>query len=296
MRDRKRSSRHLAMILVGLCSMCSMCIGCLDGSSKRAEAVLRVYRERFDGPTDEFLIYQKTQASLIKSEFVINRALDVNVLADLDVKQLSKELRVHVTETELISVILPVGRRTMKRTEQILNAVVDSYVKEIVFKERMEKTEELTKLRRRYQELYDEIIKKTDEITTLSRRTGALDSKAVQTHREIGKLKLSNLHAQLVRVKLQQIDEAARKTRAGANRSSLQSTILKKITFLEKQIEDQTAELAEDRSMSGDLKLRQFVLDDMRKNIGSLQEKMQKLDVEMDGPQRVAIVQRAVAN
>jgi len=141
--------------------------------SHKSTAYLRVNREAVNGTAGDFMIFKDTQASLLKSEFVLKAAFRSDALSrsDITIQELSANLQVVVNEDELLRVHLTSRGRDKAGTEAILNAVLDAYKSEIVDKERMEKVEQLTKLRQRYQEIYDDIVEQTEAVAAYAVRS-----------------------------------------------------------------------------------------------------------------------------
>lgn len=172
--------------------------------SYRADAVLRVSRELSRGNSSDYMIYKDTQANLVKSNYVLNAALRDPEISQLPMvlydnykrarirksHWLKSAISVNPDDTELIAVSM--RGRHKDHTEKILNKVLQLYEREIVNKERMEKVTTLTKLRKRYQRLFEDIGKKTDEIATLGEQLGATDSRAVIQAQQ---LKINQLNA-----------------------------------------------------------------------------------------------------
>ena len=157
-----------------------------------AESYLKVNRELFEGTANDFMIFKETQGSLLKSTFVVNQALSDNEIQQLPLvrydnfrrprKQratwLSNAINVQVDEDELLYVTMK--GRSKKQTEQVLTAVLDAYQKEVVSKERLAKVEELSRLRKRYQVVYDRISSETEQIEHLAELVGGLASDAIK--------------------------------------------------------------------------------------------------------------------
>ena len=178
----------------------------------RADAVLRVNRSLSPGNATDYSIYKETQAHLVKSNFVLNAALRDPEISQLPmvltdsfgrrrerlVSWLGSAISANADDTELISVGMKGRHRD--HTELILNRVLDAYEREIVNKERLEKVETLTKLRKRYQVLFDQVRKKTDEISELGERLGATDNQAVIQQQQLNISQLNQNQRQLERV------------------------------------------------------------------------------------------------
>ena len=157
-----------------------------------AEAYLQVNREMFQGTANDFMIFKETQGSLLKSTFVVSRALSDPEISEMDLVRnndhgwarkrpatwLSGAIQVTMDEDELVYVTMK--GRDKKQTEKVMNAVIDAYKAEVVTKERMQKVEELSKLRARNQKVQDTIASETDAIRKLAEAVGGMSSAAIQ--------------------------------------------------------------------------------------------------------------------
>ena len=194
----------LPALLTGLC-LATLLAGILWFAipvTYTAEAYLQVNRELFRGTANDFMIYKETQASLLTSTFVVNKALSDNEIQQLPIVTtdnlgqprkrpatwLSDAISVLVDEDELLFVTM--RGRHKEQTEKVLDAVIKAYESQIVNKERLEKVEELSRLRKRYNTTYEEIVKISDEIKHLAETVGGFESESI-------KRELSLMHEEL---------------------------------------------------------------------------------------------------
>lgn len=204
----------LPALLTGIClsTLLAGLLWYLIPVNYTAESYLQVNRELFQGTASDFMIFKETQGALLRSTFVVNRALSNNDIQQLSIvkydhfgrprKQpatwLSNAIKVQVNEDELLYVTM--RERNKGETEIVLKAVIEAYKKEIVSKERLEKVEELRKLRERYQEVYDAIVDETDEIRTLAERVGGLESDTIKREQQMKLDELRQVHAEADRI------------------------------------------------------------------------------------------------
>lgn len=186
----------------------------------KAEAVLRVSRELSQGNSADFMIYKETQGGLIKSPFVINAALRDNDISQLPMvltdswgrrrkkpeAWLAGAISVTPDESELLWISMT--GRDKQQTEKILEKVIEAHQTEIVNKERLEKVDTHTKLRKRYVKLFGDIKKKTDEVNQLARQLGAVSDQGTSqkqtliisqlnmAQREVDRMRMLLLEAQ----------------------------------------------------------------------------------------------------
>lgn len=304
---------HVSSLLVTLL-FGSLILGC-NGSKQIATAYLRVNREKFDGTSSDFMIYKETLAGLLTSQFVLQMALKTQGLPkDLQLENLKGRLKVTVAEDELIYVTLrKQAKWTKPETERILNAVLESYVSNVVNKEQLEKVEQLSKRRKRYATIYQRIVKDTEEIASLARHLSGPDYSDTEKSRGLGLHRLRTLQNRLIDLRLAQI--AAREnaksastpnpstddaTESESDESTSVSTTNKadkvmqaQIAFLENQIQEVQEKLSPGNLDSGELRARQVALDALMKDLAPLQEQMNQLEIELDEGPAVQIIQDA---
>ncbi len=166
-----------------------------------AQALIRVRREnkeifsrsqtRYDDLRD-YETFKKTQAALIKSTFVVQSALRKEEIGQLPMVKaeedpaswLADELRVSNPED---SEILSVSLRGENREEirKLVNAVVESYVEEIVQAERDNDLERLRILKNSYRSNVTDVKELQETISTLSKEVGSLSSESVEVVHQI---------------------------------------------------------------------------------------------------------------
>jgi capsular polysaccharide biosynthesis protein len=190
--------------------------------SYRADALLKVNRDQKKGNASDFMIYKETQAHLIKSNFVVTAALRDNEINQLPmvksdsrgfarkqpVAWLSGAISVQPGETEIIGVSM--AGRDKAQTEQILDGVIESYLREIINKERLEKVDQLAKLRKRYNTLYQSVSKKTDEVMTYAKTLNAVNSEDVRRNLSMAINRLSGTQNSLDRIQNTAMELSAR--------------------------------------------------------------------------------------
>ena len=190
--------------------------------SYRAEALLKVNRDQAKGNASDFMIFKETQAALIKSNFVVTAALrdnEINQLAMVKsdsrgmarkqpVAWLASAVNVQPSETEIIFVSMQ--GRDKKQTERILDGVIDSYLREIVNKERIDKVDQLAKLRRRYQTTYQMVTKKTDEIIKYGEQLGVTNNQDVMRKLNMSMGRLNGVQQQKDRLESTYMEIMAR--------------------------------------------------------------------------------------
>ena len=168
-------------------------------SNYTATAYLRIDREAVDGTASDFMIFKETHAKLLKSQLVLKTAIRSEDLSqsDVTVQELAASLQVVVDEDELLCLQLPVQGRSHAETVATLNAVLDAYQTEVTDEERTEKVEQLVKVRKRYQKIYDEIVGETNAIKVVAERLGVVDSEVLDEQLQLYQDELREKQLQL---------------------------------------------------------------------------------------------------
>ena len=191
--------------------------------SYTAEAILKFNRDK-KGNASDFMIFKETQAALIKSTFVATAALRDNTINQLsmvkvkhngmrrkpheEVPWLVGAINVLAGEDEIMMVALK--GRDKKESEQILNGVIDAYLREVVNKDRIDKGDQLGKLRRRYQQLKQNVLKKNDDFITYAKSLGAVTSEDVRRQLNVAINRLNAVEEQFDRLRNQQLELQSR--------------------------------------------------------------------------------------
>lgn len=297
---------HLGLLLL-------LCLGtgvatywaCTDRPA--VEAIIRVARLQGAGVHDEtalgYDIYQETQAALITSNFVITGALRDNEVNQLPfiasqadpVDWIASKLQVMRGEkSELIGLRLqiPFGQRgNTQQWELLLDKILDSYLQEIVSKERLDSVAVLTKLRKRYATVFDGVTRKQDEILELEKQLGA--GPQVAWLREHAMQRIERLDAKLLELELQQ----QRTEVLNDENAQVESRVLAaQIKFVTEE-RDSELERADQYGggNSGDVEARKLDLASLRNEMATLRQEMQVLEASIDGPDRVTVIQPATA-
>jgi succinoglycan biosynthesis transport protein ExoP len=153
----------------------------------------------------EYESYRKTQAQLIKSPFVLTSALRRPGIAELptmlqekedQVGWLTRNVQVSAPmESEVIQVRMR-GENASDVT-QIVNAVAQAYLSDIVNKEKADRLERRDTIDRQYKDNMSEVRRRLEEYNNLARTLGTHDSVEVATHRSLLLDHLGTLRGQL---------------------------------------------------------------------------------------------------
>ncbi|MFM9058732.1 MAG: polysaccharide biosynthesis tyrosine autokinase [Planctomycetaceae bacterium] len=152
----------------------------------------------------EYDQYRKTQLQLIKSPFVLNAALrrpNISNLESLrDTKdQLAWLMRRVVVGAPAESEVVQIRMRgeNPREVQQVVNAVTQAYLSDVVSKERTERLARRDMLEKKYKENMAEVRTRLETFNNLARSLGTRDSAEVATQRSLLLDHLGTLRAQL---------------------------------------------------------------------------------------------------
>lgn len=276
----------------------AMASGCTNRNT--AEAYLQINRDLFDGSFEDFQSFTKTQARLLRSDFILNCAVNRAVQSEAIEgtsrqavrDELRKNLRVELPrDAQLILVRFSSTASAPEQIERILDAVIDTYEKEIVNKERLELVEELSRLRTKYQEAYDAVVKEADSVEGMRRKTGSWKTSPTDTiYGEMGKTKLVCLQQTLVDL---QVEKSGMNPETSRSDGSELAKINRKIAYVDRQIEDYAAEQSKPNTLHGTLEARSLVLEGLKDSMSQIQAKKTELEIKLSGRQRIQVIQHA---
>ena len=152
----------------------------------------------------EYEAYRKTQVQLIKSPFVLTSALrrpGISSLSTLNAEDdpvgyLMRNIQVSAPmESEVVQVRM--RGEDAKEVTQIVNAVAQAYLSDVVNKEKSERLNRRDMLERKYKENMAEVRSSLDTYNNLAKTLGTADTAEVATQRSLLLDHLSTLRAQL---------------------------------------------------------------------------------------------------
>ena len=285
-----RSEMSKARLLFpGLLCAFVVTVGCTNKlKDTSATAIIRINRDQFAGSASEFLIYQETLASLLKSQLVANTALRKIGRSDLDAQSIQAAIQAKIQEgSELLTVEMDHARLDLNQTQHVLNQVVEAFFDEVVNKDRLEDVEALSKLRKRYTNIFNQVKKKTDEIGQLSKQLGSSDSSQAQALLAIKIDTLKHIQRRLTDTEMKRAKWKLMKD------DRMIAVAEATIAALESRYETVFAEIQQIGGVSGDLEARKSDLVGLKRDMQKVRESMQQLEVELDGPARVVVIQAA---
>ena len=152
----------------------------------------------------EYEAYRKTQVQLIKSPFVLTSALrrpGISSLSTLSTEDdpvgyLMRNIQVSAPmESEVVQVRM--RGEDAKEVTQIVNAVAQAYLSDVVNKEKSERLNRRDMLERKYKENMAEVRSSLDTYNNLAKTLGTADTAEVATQRSLLLDHLGTLRAQL---------------------------------------------------------------------------------------------------
>ncbi len=171
----------------------------------------------------EYEIFQQTQLTLFKSQFVLKAALNRNDIAQLDVVQneepdallwLSEELKVSFPgEGEILKVSFD-GEEDPEQMMKIIDAVIKSYEYEVLHKERTQKGETHDSLDKLHKELVAELQEKMDRYQNLSKELDSPDMPNQSTMLNMLASEIRLIQQQIIEKKKERLEIEVEKTLA----------------------------------------------------------------------------------
>lgn len=280
---------RFARFLIVVSAVLPSGMGCVSSDDKPVQAILRVNRDSFSGTSNDFMIYRETQASLLKSPFVIESALNDPALQaeQLDAHSVASSIQVRFHEnSELLMVEMQHPQLDRPQSAKVLNSVLDAYRREIVAKERIEMVEALTKLRSRYRQLFELVKKKSDEVTNLARTLGSLEDAQVRTMQSIKIAKINHLQSMLTKLELKRIKWKTLENKVNEEVAEAQ------IQSLQESYESTLEEVQKLGGTQGELEARRDDLAAHRADLQAIRVDVRELELKLDGPAPVTIIQR----
>lgn len=174
---------------------------------RKTEAMIKDRNQRQEHP-QAFEIEKQTQASLLRSPFVIAAALRKHGISQLPlvrdkrwigkrenpVAWLERQIKVEFAEgSELMTMSMSAPDHQKDQLIKVLNAVKDAYMREIVFAEQNAQREKLEKLREESKLLTRKMTDQLNTISDLSRTYGDTSSETVKHQVKIGFSRLATL-------------------------------------------------------------------------------------------------------
>lgn len=158
----------------------------------------------------DFQTYRRTQMALIKSRFVMNAALRKSSVAslsmvreqDFPVAWLEQAIQVDAHESPEILRISLTGDRPSELAE-IVNAVKDAYLEEVVNAERKLRIARLNDLERIFEQTEEKVRLKEERVNNLAQELGTGDAKALTIKQQMAMEYFAQLRREHARVRFE---------------------------------------------------------------------------------------------
>jgi len=158
----------------------------------------------------KYSIYKQTQAELLKSRFILFRAINSREVQEFNLDErytdpegwLAANLRVEFPQNaEIMKVSLTTHDR--RESKVLVDAAVEAYMTIIVGEEKRRQSDRLNQLDRIYEEKETDVRDKRTEVKRLAEQLGTSDAKG-------GSLKQQAADLDMLRTQVQQLEEALR--------------------------------------------------------------------------------------
>jgi hypothetical protein len=271
----------------------------------------------------EYQRYVKTQMGLMRSRFVMNTALHHDGISRLPllksqgdpIEWLEKNLEVtRLGDSELLEVSLP-SRTGFSTKEQasLINAVVSAYIDEVVDKDRkimLQRQETLKKLWKTYSDM---MRTRRDTIRKLAKTASSVQTTSDQEGYAVSwlyhDLRTRAIDLTLERVKAEALLKWRRKIEARSSELSQKeiAQLQEQLTVLEAQqkaiqheleilVDQMQKTIDRDRASDLDLTDYQDDLKHIQLAADKIGEALEELNVELQAPPRITLVERAEAD
>ncbi len=262
------------------------------------------WASRQDLTREEEVRLRATYARLLTSNFVLEAALRnpevnqlsvVNKLGRQPLDKLARLIEVEDDSTNLIAVRIPIGfmasDEDVEEWQKVLDSVLETFLREVVNKERLEKVDQLARLRKRYSTLYQVIQKKADEISGYEATLGISPNN--EWMEDYVLTRVDRLETRLLDLQLQ-ILAKTQDDDAVASISILQN----QVAVVKQTLDNEMEKIKGYGSGGGDGELasRRQDLEALKNDFQMVRQEMQGLENLIDGPPPISVIQRAMSD
>ena len=302
--DRSKFLVHTVLFL-GLCVATGITIYVATSEPESVAAILKVTQPRryADDELTVFDIqtYRDTQASLLKSKFVITTALRNNEVNQLPivrnlsrhpVEKLSSMIEVVRGKDEVMRVRIPIPwyrRGEADQWEMVLDAVIEGYLREVINKERIDMGDQLAKVRSRYNQVKQLISKRSDELASYHETLGVIPQNHWMVDYTARKVEL--LDTRLLDLQLKQMTSEIR-----GDGPTEKAILAKQIEVVTQAREQNMASLSRFGVTDGNTEVLKQEVEALKIDLLALRNEMRKLEDAIDGPDPVEVLQSAKAS
>lgn len=267
-------------------------------------------------PQIDWTALRRTQAALVKSHYVVSRALQSPEIASLPTvvahpdgpaEWLQEHLVVDFPEDgELMRVALNEGAHEDRA--KIVNAIVDVYFAEVVSQEQVQREEDIAVLQRHYEKTGNDWAKKSQRFHDLSKRLGLRPARQQQLAKQLNALVeyRSEVEIRQLRLELRQslvengvpsgiieqsTDEGVARSTSVADLAKEREVLQAHLAKLNALIASRTDEMEGD---STDLAAQRREIAGLEERLGQLAARIQELRSEGEGQRdRITLMRRA---
>ena len=163
----------------------------------------------------EFTIFQQTQLTLLKSQFVLKAALGRRDIAELnavmshrpnELTWLNEGLKVAFPGESKILMLKYEGQENPEEMKKVVDAVIDAYQQEVVFADRTTKTEMHRSMEGLYKQINAQLKEKIDRVQTLREELGGADSPSASAELNMIIRDIGLINGQMIKSKQELMD------------------------------------------------------------------------------------------
>jgi hypothetical protein len=270
-----------------------------------ATAIFRVARARPSIVADNFAelydkqeyeVFKKSQLAMLRSYFVLESALrkpGISSLSTFAGKEDPKEWLVENLEVEYpedgeyLAISLKGWASQMEDLTQIVDAVGQAYMDEMVYKERARRLSTKDLLRRRLDDIESKIRDKSSEMLAIARDSGRHDEATSAALRQLNLDRLGRIESEILRLENEHLE-----LEGGGDEASSKSYEARIARLRERQAELENL-LVQGSELSMELNAMKAELDVLQQTANELAIKLQVFEIDQDAPQRIELVQPA---
>jgi hypothetical protein len=288
-----------------------------DDPEPKIQATLRIDSQRpkiifdLEEVAPDFKKYLQAQVNLLKSRFVLDRALSSPRIAQLEVIQrqndpsewLQRELVVTSDEgSEMVTIALRSG--TPEDRAAIINAVVGAYMAEVVDKEHELRLTRLQFLEKLYAQYQEDLKKNRASLRKLAESVGSADREKLELRGKLRGEALSLREKALLDLRLKQVEAEvlAERHKDKPDAAALQdqlAVVTAQRDVLEKEREQLVEQASDDARQSHsnalDLQSEQDRVALVARTAEHVGTEVQALRIELNAPRRVRVIDQARA-
>ncbi|MDZ4657777.1 MAG: polysaccharide biosynthesis tyrosine autokinase [Bythopirellula sp.] len=163
----------------------------------------------------EFEIFQQTQLTLLKSQFVLKAALARRDIAELnavlshrpnEVAWLTEDLKVSFPGESKILMLKYEGQENPEDMKKVVDAVIAAYQNDVVFADRTSKIEMHNSMEKLHAEINEQLKEKIDRVETLREELGGAQSPNANAELNMLIREISVINGQMIKMKEELMD------------------------------------------------------------------------------------------